>query len=113
MPAALRFAHGVGPASPFYVPPEVHSRTPRYTELYYSTSCRSEIMSAFSEMLLLEEDALFRAWSENRPFRDFKDQAKAIKAEQLYMAGSSPYADLSSCAISCSFKWQTIIQSLM
>ena len=112
-PACLRYPHLPGPAGIFDVPPVLHTRTPRYEELYYTVSCRSELMSAVSELLLVDEDAVFRSFDEARPLRAFRNQAKISRANRLYTNGSTPYSDLLNCAQGCSYKWVQLINSLM
>ena len=112
-PACLRYLHYPGASGVFDVPPVLHTRTPPYEELYYTVSCRSELMSTVAELLLLDEDAVFRSFDEVRPLRAFRNQAKIDRAKCLYANGSTPYTDLLNCAQGCSFKWAQLIHSLM
>ena len=70
-------------------------------------------MTAASELLMLDEDALYRSYTEARLYRDFKDPAKEARARLLYPVGQSPYEDLRHCAQGCSIKWDQIIQTLL
>ena len=112
-PACLRFAHSSGPSGPFDVPPILHTRRPRYDELYYTVSCRSEIMTTLAELLLLDNDAVYRSFTEGRPLRDYKSPIKARKAELLYHHQYNPYSDLTTCVQGCSYKWGTLVQYLL
>ena len=112
-PACLRAPHPVRVPGIFDVPPVLHTRTPRYSELYYTVSARCELMTAASELLLLDPDAFYRAYIDARPYRDFKSPASEAKAKMLYPNGQTPYDDLLQCAQGCSFKWRQIIQPLL
>ena len=70
-------------------------------------------MSAAAELLLLQEDALYRSYVDARPYYLYKDQSKQVRAHQLYQGGLSPYGDLLHCAQNCSPKWTQIVQTLI
>ncbi len=111
LPSILRAPHGpVRPLSPFFVLPELYSRHDH--GLDYAATFRQELTLALSELLLVDDDAIFRSFFESRPLKDFKCQAKIDQAGKVYADGSSPYIDLFQCVQHCSPKWIAIAASL-
>ena len=97
----------------FDVLPVLHSRQPRYPELYYTDSARAELMSTVAQLLLLQEDAFYLSYIEAQPYSVYRDQSKQIRARRLYQNGGSPYDDLLHCLQPCSPKWTQIVQTLI
>lgn len=114
LPSSLRAPHQrVDPNAPFFVLPELHSRVPRHHGLDYVAQFRREVMKCFAELLLLEDDALFRSFFEARPLRAYKSIQKHTIAARLYGPNMSPYQDLRAAVQVCGPKWIRLVTSLM
>lgn len=70
-------------------------------------------MKCLAELLLLEDDAVFRSYFEARPLRAYKSRAKHATASRLYGPNKSPYQDLQSTVQVCGPKWIRLVNSLM
>jgi len=114
LPSILRAPHShVDPRSPFFVLPRLHGHQPGHPGLNHVAEFRRELMKCLAELLLLEDDAVFRSYFEARPLRAYKSRAKHATASRLYGTNKSPYQDLQSTVQVCGPKWIRLVNSLM
>ncbi len=102
----------INPRTPFTISPELVSPL-AHPGLAFVPPFRREIMSVFANLLLLDEEALFRHYFESRPLSEFKSRAKFDQASKLYPPGFSPYDDLLNTVQNCGLKWIMIVRGLM
>jgi len=113
-PAFMSAVYGpVRPRVPFRVSPELYAQPPAHSLLRYTQVFRRELMTAVSDLLLLEDDAIFRSFIEHRPLRAFKSDAKFAQASRLYPRGTTPYDDLTQVVRRCDPKWGSIVRGLI
>jgi len=114
LPSILRAPHTpISPRAPFLVLPELYGRAPPHSGLDFVAQFRREVMKCFSDLLLLDDDALLRSYFEARSLRAFRSAAKHNAAARLYGPTLSPYQDLLNAAQNCGPKWIRLITSLM
>lgn len=114
LPSILRAPHlPINPRAPFFVLPALYGRIPEHSGLDFIAPFRQEVMKGFADLLLLEDDALFRSYFEGRPLRFYKSRAKHTQAARLYGPNRSPYQDLLSTAQDCGPKWIQLANSLI
>ncbi len=114
LPSILRAPHtAVNPRAPFLVLPELYGRSPAHSGLDYVAQFRREVMKSFSDLLLLDDEALIRSYFEARPLRSYRSAAKYAIASRLYGRNTSPYHDLRAAVQVCGPKWIRLVNSLI
>jgi len=114
LPSILRAPHiALNPHAPFFVLPELYNRNPAHSGLDFVAQFRREVMKNFADLLLLEDDALYRSYFESRPLRAYRSAVKYASASRLYGANNSPYQDLQSVVQVCGPKWIRLVNGLV
>jgi len=114
LPSILRAPHlPVNPNAPFYVLPRLYGRVPSYSGLDFVAQFRQEVMKAFADLLLIDDNGLFRSYFEARPLRCYRSPAKYASASRLYGPRMSPYRDLLNSVQDCGPKWIRLVNSFM
>ncbi len=113
-PSIMSAIYGpVQPRMPFRVAPQLYATLPPNELLLYCQGFRRELMTVLSDLLLLNDDAIFRSFAEHKPLKDFKSDAKFAQASRLYPRGTSPYDDLIHVVQNCHYKWVTLVRGLV
>jgi len=110
LPSILRAPLGpLQPQNPYFVVPELYAR--HTYGLDYAVPFRRELSLVVAELLLVDDDGVYRSYFESRPIWEFRNQAKYDQARKLYPDGTSPYFHLLQSVQGCSPKWIAIATS--